>query len=49
MAEDPFVAAAAIAEAAGVQVEVLQDPECIELMTGFIAAPPDLWHEDIGV
>lgn len=32
----------------GVEVEVLQDPECIELMEGFIAASPELWHEDIG-
>ncbi|MGM0983745.1 MAG: nucleoside deaminase [Pseudomonadota bacterium] len=32
----------------GVDVEVLQDPECIELMEGFIAASPELWHEDIG-
>ena len=33
----------------GVQVEVLNDPECIELMRSFIAARPKLWHEDIGV
>lgn len=33
----------------GVQLEVLQDPRCIELMREFIAARPDLWHEDIGV
>jgi len=32
----------------GVNVEVLQDPECIRLMTTFIAAHPDLWNEDIG-
>lgn len=34
---------------AGVQVDVLQNEECIRLMRGFIAARPDLWHEDIGV
>lgn len=34
---------------AGVTVEVRQDAECIQLMTDFIAARPDLWHEDIGV
>jgi creatinine deaminase len=33
----------------GIQVEVLQDPECIELMAGFIQANPELWNEDIGV
>ena len=33
---------------AGVHVTVLDDPECIGLMTDFIAARPDLWNEDIG-
>jgi cytosine/creatinine deaminase len=33
----------------GVEVVVLDDPECVELMTRFIAERPDLWHEDIGV
>ena len=33
----------------GVQVNVLQDPECIRLMSDFINAQPELWHEDIGV
>ena len=32
----------------GVRVEVVQDPRCIELMTAFIAAHPQLWNEDIG-
>lgn len=32
----------------GVKVTVLQDPECIRLMTDFIAANPALWNEDIG-
>jgi cytosine/creatinine deaminase len=32
----------------GVQVEVLQNAECIGLMQAFIAARPSLWHEDIG-
>lgn len=32
----------------GVQVEVVDDPRCVALMEGFIAARPDLWHEDIG-
>jgi cytosine deaminase len=33
----------------GVIVEVVQDPTCIALMQGFIAAKPQLWNEDIGV
>jgi cytosine deaminase len=33
----------------GVQVEILQDPECIQLMRDFILARPELWNEDIGV
>jgi len=32
----------------GVQVEVLHDAACIELMREFIAAQPELWNEDIG-
>lgn len=32
----------------GVEVEVLQEPECIALMEQFIADRPDLWNEDIG-
>jgi cytosine/creatinine deaminase len=33
----------------GVQVEVVQDPECIELMADFVRGHPELWNEDIGV
>ena len=33
----------------GVQVDVLQDDACIELMTTFIREQPALWNEDIGV
>ena len=32
----------------GVEVEVLQNAECIVLMRDFIAAQPQLWSEDIG-
>lgn len=32
----------------GVEVEVLQDEECVALMSSFIAAHPSLWNEDIG-
>ncbi len=33
----------------GVQLEVLQNAECIQLMRDFISANPELWNEDIGV
>jgi cytosine deaminase len=33
----------------GVELTVLDDPECVELMRAFIAEAPDLWNEDIGV
>ncbi len=32
----------------GVQVDVLQDETCVELMRRFIASQPELWNEDIG-
>ncbi len=33
----------------GVELILLDDQECIELMTKFIDQRPELWHEDIGV
>jgi cytosine deaminase len=33
----------------GVSVTVVQDAECIRLMTEFIRDHPQLWNEDIGV
>jgi creatinine deaminase len=32
----------------GVEVVLLDDPECVQMMTDFIAARPDVWFEDIG-
>ncbi|MZD10014.1 nucleoside deaminase [Streptomyces sp. SID5785] len=32
----------------GVEIVLLDDPECVALMTDFVAARPELWHEDIG-
>jgi cytosine/creatinine deaminase len=32
----------------GVQLDLRDDADCIELMRAFIAARPELWHEDIG-
>ncbi|MBW8864043.1 MAG: nucleoside deaminase [Verrucomicrobia bacterium] len=34
---------------AGVQVDVVQDGECMRLMREFIVTKPELWNEDIGV
>lgn len=44
-----FLGEEALLRERGVQVEVLQDPECIALMEAFIARHPELWNEDIGV
>lgn len=33
--------------ARGVEVEIVNDPRCIELMARFIEEKPELWHEDI--
>ena len=33
----------------GVEVEVVQDPQCIRMMEDFIESAGALWHEDIGV
>ena len=33
----------------GIQVDVVQDPECIQMMTEFIGENPALWNEDIGM
>ncbi len=33
----------------GVELLVVDDAECIQLMRDFIAARPELWNEDIGV
>ncbi len=32
----------------GVQLEVLDDPECIQMMNEFIEQHAELWYEDIG-
>jgi cytosine deaminase len=32
----------------GVELDVVDSQECIELMRAFIAARPELWNEDIG-
>ncbi len=32
----------------GIEVIDLDSAECVQLLTAFIAAHPDIWHEDIG-
>ena len=43
-----FMGEEALLRSRGVEVEVRQEPTCIELMRRFIAARPELWNEDIG-
>ncbi|WP_445158112.1 nucleoside deaminase [Halomonas sp. E14] len=43
-----FLGEEALLASRGVAVEVLQLPDCVELMTRFIEASPELWNEDIG-
>ena len=44
-----FLGAEDYLRANGVDVTILEDAECIQLMRGFIQANPQLWNEDIGV
>lgn len=44
-----FMGEETLLRARGVEVSVLDDPTCIEMMREFIDAEPALWHEDIGV
>ncbi len=43
-----FMGAEDLLRSNGVAVVVLDDPECVEMMTRFIAEHPELWNEDIG-
>jgi cytosine deaminase len=43
-----FMGAEETLRAHKVELIVLQDPECLEMMRNFIAAYPELWNEDIG-
>lgn len=43
-----FLGDEALLRERGVVVDVRQEPDCIRLMTDFIARRPDLWNEDIG-
>jgi cytosine deaminase len=43
-----FLGEEELLRARGVELDVLDDATCIELMTTFIRERPDLWNEDIG-
>ena len=43
-----FLGEEALLRARGVEVEVVQNKECIEMMQAFIERKPKLWNEDIG-
>ncbi|MCI4668214.1 MAG: nucleoside deaminase [Bacteroidia bacterium] len=43
-----FMGEESLLEERGVEVEVLNDPSCIQMMTEFIKNKPNLWNEDIG-
>jgi cytosine deaminase len=43
-----FLGEEALLRSRGVEVTVVDDVRCIELMREFMAAKPELWNEDIG-
>lgn len=44
-----FMGEEQLLRARGVQVQVLQDDTCMQMMRSFISQKPELWNEDIGV
>jgi creatinine deaminase len=46
---ETFMGEEALLRSRGVDVLVLQEAACIDLMRDFIAHKPELWNEDIGV
>ena len=44
-----FMGEEALLRERGVEVQIVDDGECKQLMSAFIAANPALWNEDIGV
>lgn len=43
-----FLGEESLLKSRGVELEVLDDAECVALMRDFMAARPELWDEDIG-
>ena len=46
---ETFLGEEALLTERGIEVIVVNDSRCKELMRSFIEANPDLWNEDIGV
>ena len=46
---ETFLGEESLLKSRGVLVEVIDNQECKNLMTSFIANNPELWNEDIGV
>ena len=44
-----FMGEEALLRSRGVDVRVLQDDSCVQMMKAFISEKPELWNEDIGV
>jgi cytosine deaminase len=44
-----FMGEEALLRSRGVEVQVLQDKQCIAMMRDFMRDMPELWNEDIGV
>ncbi|MCQ3034014.1 nucleoside deaminase [Pseudomonas syringae] len=43
-----FMGEEALLRSRGVDVEVIDNHACVDMMKGFIASKPELWNEDIG-
>jgi cytosine/creatinine deaminase len=43
-----FLGAEDLFRSRGVELVVVDDPDCIQLMADFVRRHPDLWNEDIG-
>jgi cytosine/creatinine deaminase len=44
-----FLGAEDLFRSRGVELVVVDDPECIKIMAEFVRQHPDLWNEDIGL
>jgi cytosine deaminase len=44
-----FMGEEALLRSRGVEVQLLQDKQCIAMMRDFMRDMPELWNEDIGV
>jgi creatinine deaminase len=44
-----FMGSESLLRSSGVELEVEDDRQCVEMMTAFISENPELWNEDIGV